>query len=268
MSVRRENFFDAAAQPAHFSNNIVSRYMSTPHHTRGIVLRRINYSETSVILTIFTEALGMRKYLVNGVRTARATTKSALYQPMSMLELVAFQRDDRDLNRLGEVRAAYVYRDLPFNVLKGAVGLFLAEVAQKTIREADPNAELFEFLYETFVLLDQYGHGVANVPVWFLTRLSAHLGFRPSGKYGADTPFFDLSEGLFVAEMPSHPWFLPPEEAEALSLLNLGGVADGLALPLAGGLRRNLLLHLLTYYKLHLEHMAEIHAHIVLQEVL
>jgi DNA repair protein RecO (recombination protein O) len=242
--------------------------MSEPIHTRGIVLRRIPYSETSVILTVFTEKLGLRKYLVNGVRSARAKTKSALYQPMALLEMVVYHRDDRDLNRLGEVRAAYVYRGVPFEVFKGAVGLFMAEVAQKTVREGDASPEFFGFLFEAFVLLDQWEGSVANLPVWYLVRLTAFLGIRPGGEQGLSTPVFDMREGVFVADVPGHPAFLTAEESEVLGRLGTEGVAECLALPLRASLRRALLERLLQYYKMHLDYMTEVHAHLVLQEVL
>jgi DNA repair protein RecO (recombination protein O) len=242
--------------------------MSEPIHTRGIVLRRIPYSETSVILTVFTEKLGLRKYLANGVRSARAKTKSALYQPMALLEMVVYHRDDRELNRLGEVRAAYVYRAVPFEVFKGAVGLFMAEVAQKTVREGDASPDFFGFLYEAFVLLDQWEGSVANLPIWYLVRLTAFLGIRPGGEQGPSAPIFDMREGVFVAEVPGHHAFLSAEESEVLGRLAAEGVAECMALPLKAPLRRGMLERLLQYYKMHLDYMAEVHAHLVLQEVL
>jgi DNA repair protein RecO (recombination protein O) len=40
--------------------------------TRGIVLRAIKYSETSVIADIFTEQFGLRSYIISGVRTSKS----------------------------------------------------------------------------------------------------------------------------------------------------------------------------------------------------
>ena len=40
--------------------------------TKGMVLRNVKYGETSLIVTIFTEMLGIQSYLVNGVRTCNA----------------------------------------------------------------------------------------------------------------------------------------------------------------------------------------------------
>ena len=58
------------------------------HKTRGIVFRFTRYGETSIIVTIFTEAFGLQSYIVNGVRSKSAKNKIALYQPLTLLNLV------------------------------------------------------------------------------------------------------------------------------------------------------------------------------------
>jgi DNA repair protein RecO (recombination protein O) len=242
--------------------------MSAPITTRGIVLRRIPYSETSVILTVFTEKWGLRKYMVNGVRSSRAKSKGSLFQPTSLLEMVVYHREDRDLNRLGEVRASHVYRSVPFEVIRGAVGLFMAEILQKTVRESDAAPDLFVFVHESFVLLDQWEGSIANLPVWYLVKLSSFLGIRPGGSWTQETPVFDLREGIFVETGHDGALALGAEESEALALIEARPVAEVLETPLGAALRRGLLDGLLRYYRLQLDHLPEIHAHQILQEVL
>ena len=55
---------------------------------------------------------------------------------MSLVNLVVYHRDDRDLTRIKEVKASHVYQNLPFDVRKSAVGQFMIEIARKTIRES------------------------------------------------------------------------------------------------------------------------------------
>ena len=57
--------------------------------TRAIVLRTHKYGETSLIAELYTEQKGLRKYVVNGVRSAKAKTKANLLQGMTLLEVVA-----------------------------------------------------------------------------------------------------------------------------------------------------------------------------------
>ncbi|MEM8569164.1 MAG: recombination protein O N-terminal domain-containing protein, partial [Bacteroidota bacterium] len=49
--------------------------------TRGLVFKNFKYRDTSIIVKMLTEQLGIQTYIVNGVRSKKANTKIALYQP-------------------------------------------------------------------------------------------------------------------------------------------------------------------------------------------
>ncbi len=236
--------------------------------TRGIVLRSIKYSETSLIVDIYTEARGLQKYIVSGVRSKKARTKASLLQVMTLLDLVAYYRENRDLHRIKEMKPAYVFHHIPFHVLRGAVGLFMAEVARKTIREAEAHPELFEFLFTTFRFLDKTSGPVHNLHLHFLAHLSSFLGFIPGDDFDEQTPYFDLQEGVFVAEMPRHAYVLDMEESALLyELLRVDRVGAA-SVKMTAEQRRRLLEQLLLYYRLHIENLPEINAHRILHEVL
>jgi DNA repair protein RecO (recombination protein O) len=235
--------------------------------SRGIVFRTLKYGETSLIVEIFTEGRGLCKYLINGVRSAKARTKANLLQVMSILDIVAYEREGRELNRLKEIQAAYWYQGIPFDVKKGAVGLFMTEVARKAIREREENQALFRFLLERFTGLDQTSHSIANYHLCFLLELTAFLGFQPSETHSEETPIFDLREGEFVSQVPEHNQFIIDEEAAALAGLLSYRAADAHQFVLSRELRQRLLSTLIIYYQLHLEGMGEIHAHQILKTV-
>ncbi len=236
--------------------------------TRGIIFRTMKYRETSLILDVYTEQLGLRKYLISSVRSSKARTQAGLLQVMSLVEIVAYEREDRDLTRLKEVRPAHVYHDLPFNVRKGAIGLFMTEVARKTIREREENAALFHFLFESFRFLDETTDAVGNVHLHFLLDLSTFLGFMPTGEYSPSTPLFDLREGSFTGGLPGHTHFLDEVKSRQLQALLDVSRAEAHRVPLGPEERRALLNDLLVYYRLHVEGMQEINAHQILREVL
>ena len=235
--------------------------------TRGIVLRAKKYSETSLILDVYTEEKGMRGYLVSGVRTARAKISPSLVQVTSLLDLVAYHRDDRDLTRTKEIRPAYVYRQLPYDVVRSSVGLFVAEIARKTLREAEPNAEVFRLIYGTLVHLDQTEEAVSNVHLLFLLHLSALLGFSPGGAYSAATPFFDLEGGMFVADLVRSGNVLNETLSRHLSDLLHLSLENAHTLKLDRNTRSVLLERLLEFYRLHVAGLPELHAHKILQTI-
>ncbi|MCB0586889.1 MAG: DNA repair protein RecO [Phaeodactylibacter sp.] len=236
--------------------------------TRGIVLRSMKYSETSMITDIYTEERGMRSYIISGVRSRKAKVKASLLQVMSLVDMVAYDRHEQGLNRVRELQAAHVYRSVPFDVKKGAVGLFMAEMARKTIREPEENKRLFDFLYRAFRFLDETTAPVANLHLCFLIELSAFLGFVPGEEWSEDTPVFDLQEGVFVAAPPPHVHHLGKAESLLLHQLLDKNLENCHELSMQRQQRKSLLLHLIDYYRLHIENLPEIHAHVVLQEVL
>ncbi|MEM1214821.1 MAG: DNA repair protein RecO [Bacteroidota bacterium] len=236
--------------------------------TRAIVFRTHKYGETSLIAELYTEHYGLRKYVINGVRSAKARTKASLLQVMSLLDIVAYERENRDLNRLKEIRPAQLYSGIPFDVRKGTVGLFWVEIARKSIREREENAALFHFLWQSFLTLDETTTSLAHYPLCYLIELSRYLGFYPSGTYRPATPFFDLQEGDFVSTLPNHPAYLTEELSLLLAAILRTSLAQADQITSDRSQRRALLSQLIRYYQLHLEGMGTVHSHEVLQSLL
>jgi DNA repair protein RecO (recombination protein O) len=236
--------------------------------TRGIVFRTIRYGETSIIADIFTEAHGLHTFIGGGVRTAKSKMPFGLFQPMMVVDLVSYFRPDEGaLNRLKEVKASVVYRQIPFDLKRGTIAMFMAEICQKTIRESEENGPLFDFLLDTLLYLDTTTHPVANVHLHFLLQLSAFLGFQPEVPDNANHEplFFDQKEGVFSPEKRLHS----AEALESALLIQLLQIPLDICheLPLNRAERKNLLQQLLLFYGLHVPGLTTINAVEVLETV-
>lgn len=234
--------------------------------TRGLIFRATKYGDSSLILEVFTEAKGIRKYIVSGVRQARSRTPASLVQPMNLVDLVAYERDGKELTRLKEVRPAHVYTQLPFDVFRGTIGLFMLEVARNAIRESEENPALFDFLYAAFEFLDTTTGPVTHLHHHFMLELTAHLGFLPSGEYSTETPFFDLKEGQFIAGHPGHPDYLDETRAKLLFRLLHANRAELAGITSTRAERTGLLTDLLRFYQYHIEGMREVNSFKVLRD--
>jgi len=266
----------------------------TLHATRGIVLHTLKYSETSIIARVYTERFGLRSYLVKGVRSPRSKTRAALFQPMSLLDMVVYNKERHALNSIREVRLASPYITVPFDIRKSSVMLFINELAYRAIREEEPNPPLFAFLWESCLALDASDEGVSGFPITFALALMHHLGIFPQNNHSVQTPVFNLREGIFQPHVPDHPDYLAPEESLEFSRL-LG--TPPLTPPLTGRgvthqhpassiqhptssiqhpassilhlpARQRFLVTLLRYYRLHLPGFGEMKSHRILREVL
>lgn len=237
--------------------------------TRGIILRTLKYAETSIIADIFTEQLGLRHYIISGVRSKNARVSAGLMQVMSLVELVAYEKNSEQLSRIKEIKAAYVFSRTPFDVRRTAIGMFIAELAQKIIRETEPNPLLFECLFDTFAYLDDAPDVPLNLHLYFAIELAAILGFMPVGEFSPETPYFDMQEGSFEAETPlTHAHYLSPEHSALFYGLLTGSRHDSSRLPLTRTERSQLLEHIVTYFRLHVDYFHGVQSHLVWQEIL
>ena len=242
------------------------------HKTKGIVLRAIKYGETSLVVTIFTELFGVQSYLLNGVRTSskKGTGKANLFQPSAILDLVVYHNELKNLNRIKEFKWAYLYRHILSDVKKNAVALFMVELLTKCLKQPEANPDLFHFAEDAFVHLDENSDTVtANFPLFFALHLAVLLGFRITDNYSERNSFFDLKEGMFVRERPSHPHFLEAKQAEVTSqLLKVMQPEELEDIKLNHDFRRNLLYSYEKYYALHLQDFGTLRTLPVLSEIL
>ena len=72
--------------------------------TKGLVLHNLKYRETSLLVTIYTAEFGIASYIENGVRSAKAKHKMALFQPLTLLDLEVFHKPGRGLHRWRQAR--------------------------------------------------------------------------------------------------------------------------------------------------------------------
>lgn len=225
------------------------------YKTRGIVFHCIKYSETSVIAKIYTEKLGLQSYMVKGVRAAKSKSKAAMLQPLTLLEMEVSHRENKGLQFIKEFRRAYVYQSIPFNTLKATVSFFLLEVISKSIREHEPNEELFEFLFHSFCALDEMPELNPDFHLLFLVRLSGHLGFAPHGNYTGQDCFFEMSEGIFTsAESTTH--VMSKHESRLLSDLLAANFFENSTLKITRSERKTMMQNLVKYYQLHVENFS------------
>lgn len=236
--------------------------------TRGIVLRTVKYSETSLICDILTEKIGLQTYIISGVRKKKAKIGASLLQVMSILDIVAFHKNNREINRTTEIKSAYVYQEMPYDVVKGAVGLFMAELIQKTIREQEENQPLFEFLYHAFTLLDRNKNSVANYHIGFMVQLTQYLGFMIDDNYEAEKRgFFDVQAGKFQKERIANLDGLNEDLSQALFAFCQLPLEETHLVQLKRDDRRTLLNRMIRFYQYRIDNFKELNAFKVLQEI-
>lgn len=222
--------------------------------TKGIVISYIKYRDTSIITRIFTRDLGLKGYIVNGIRSSKSKSKMALYQPLTLLDLVVYDREGSTLHHISEAKLDYAFQRIPFEFHRSGIALFIGEILGKCIYEAYQNEELFDFLFQAVQLLDTEKMTLGTFPISFLIQMTKYLGFEPE------------NAGNFYDQLPVDRGNITHREKEA-QLDQLIRERFICTTPISKSIRKELMEDVLLFYQLHLENFTDIKSLSVLRSL-
>ncbi len=238
------------------------------HKTRGIVLKTTKYSESSLVVHILTEKFGLQSYMVNGARKSKAKIRANMLQPLHLVEMVVYFKQGGGLQRITELKNQPVLVDIPFDIVKSSLALFLCDLVYHAVRDQDTDEQMFDFIFNSVELLDLKKDHLSNFHLLFMVAFSRFLGFYPSSQFTSRDHYFDLRNGVFRENIPEHPLFMMDAEVQSLKELMQTGFDNLHELHIPSAVRRNLLQNLIAYYEYHLEKFGSIQSHQVLEVVL
>lgn len=236
------------------------------HKTKGIFLQKINYSETSLIVKIYTGKFGIQSFLIKGARRKKTKLPANVLQHLALLDLEMYYRENANLQKLKELSLLRHFMEIPYNIQKSAIAMFINEVLQKSIREQESNPPLFDFIENSVVFLDETSAKVQNFHLIFMTNLTRYLGFYPQNNYSSKNPYFDMMEGAFFSSM-NHAYMMDEWQSKYLNQLLYLSFDNMKELQLSQPHRIQMLEKLIEYYALHLPGFSNIKSLGILKEV-
>ncbi len=237
-------------------NNITS--------TEAIVLKTTNYSDTSLIVKVFSEDYGVQTYLAKGVKGRKAKNKVNFFQPLSILKITGVQTKS-ELLILKEVSFAHPFQEIPFDVLKSSVIFFINEFLYRIFLADDfSDKALYSFIKKGILLLDQTQNPITNFHVVFLAHFTYFMGIFPNDSENGR--FFDITGGTFT-----HHSVIPNLDEKSSTILKdiLRQTFENFhQIEIPKHDRKQLLEGLLLYYKTHIDGFKEIKSYEVLKTIL
>ena len=147
--------------------------------TDAVVLRTLDYGETSRIVTLLTRTHGVVGALAKGARRTKSRFGSTL-QPMACVEAVLYMKPNRGLQTFKEAAHHVRFPHLDGSDLdRLTAGLRAVEVARLTLDEGDTHPLALDLLIRTLATIDSAAEGAGNAVPWFQLRLASLLGFDP-----------------------------------------------------------------------------------------
>jgi len=236
--------------------------------TKGIFLRSFKYSDSSVIAHIYTEKFGRQSFIIRGIHSKNSKTKINLFQPLSILDLIVYEKEDRNLQHLKSAGLSVSYGQIPYDIKRNSQILFITEILMKCLKEEESNPLLFEFLVQSAIILDEKEEGISNFSVVFLFQLTRFLGIFPNNPLKNKSLYFDMESSSFCNVRPFHHYYMEGEITSGFCELFQFEFRDMEKLSFSNSIRYLLLSKLLIYYKLHLGLTGEIKSLGVLKEIM
>lgn len=226
--------------------------------TRGIVLHTTRYGESSLVAHCYTEQYGRQSYMIKGVRKSKKQNRSNLFQPLFILDFEVFHKDSREIQLVKEVSRAMPLNSLPFDMVKSAQAIFMAEVIYRVVREEESNPMLAQFLVSTIQYLDAVENASPDFHILFMFQLSRHLGFYPQNNFDEGRIFFNLLSGLFISHYNDPDLHLDEVSSKLWHSYMLSEYQSVKDSDFNGSQRKLVLDDLVRFYKLHVAGMGEI----------
>jgi len=234
--------------------------------TEAIVLNKVKYNDSSIIVNLYTYEIGRVAAIVYLNKSSKSGIKPALFSPLNIIETEVKIKDKRNIQNIVNCNNLLNPSNISADIAKTSIALFISEILIKTIREEEPNKELFEFIKKTAITLNDATQNVFDIHLFFLKDFAKFSGFEISHNYCPATPYFNLKDGMFLPLFTCMEESLDAEESYYMSGL-LQSEYNGSKKLFNYKIRTNLINRMIQYYRFHIDRFGDLNSLKILQEV-
>ncbi len=164
---------------------------------QGLVLRRTEYNDHDVLLTILTRNHGKLTAKARGLRRKNSPL-TAQCQLLAFSEFTLFEY--RGMYTINEASSIELFHDLRRDLTRLSLGTYFAQVSEVLSQEDLPTPELQSLVLNCLFALSKLGESEPKVKAVFEMRAACIAGFYPdlSSCHTCGNPWpdrFDISEG-------------------------------------------------------------------------
>jgi DNA repair protein RecO (recombination protein O) len=149
------------------------------------------------------------------VRKKKASITPAMLQPLTLVEIEVYHKENSGLQRLKELRVYPLLEQLQAQPLHQLSSALVAECFGRAIREESANEALFFWMQRQIAALDASdAPGLESLAL--LTRLTGWLGFMPQPEQYSPEAWLNLSEGVFESRRDAASVYAQPQTAQQM----------------------------------------------------
>jgi DNA repair protein RecO (recombination protein O) len=143
--------------------------------TEAIVLRTVEYQESSIIATLFTHKHGKIAVIAKGARKPKSKF-SAFLVPGQMLEVVYYMKQTRQVQTLSDVSYLKKLDNIRLDLQKMALATITLELTSQLLHDNEVNEPLFQFLSVMLPWINKQGKVSRIMFPYIQIRLAQLLG--------------------------------------------------------------------------------------------
>ena len=144
--------------------------------TDGVVLKRTNVGDNDVILTVFTDRMGVVQASAKGVKSlkSRLAAGSALF---TYAEFVL--KPGRSMYSVSSCEPKESFYSLSTNIERLAFATYIADLTAYAVREEVPDERLLSLLLNTLYLFANSQRDLKIIKCVYELKLLSYIGFAP-----------------------------------------------------------------------------------------
>lgn len=239
-----------------------------PEKISGIILNVRKYNDKNSIVTMFTRSRGRLSFISPIGSGKLSNVRRAKLQPLSVISTDLNFKPSAELQRLGSVASEEIWTDLYFNPYKRLLTIFISEFLYRLLNASMPDTLLYDFLVDSFRLLDRSKDSIADFHIPFLVSLLSFSGIQPNIEGYSPGKVFDFSSGSFLFPEASNGPFINARDSQFVALVARINFSNIKRLRLTNVNRREILYGLLNYFSFHFPGLASLKSPEILRQLL
>ncbi|MDP6502779.1 MAG: DNA repair protein RecO [Planctomycetota bacterium] len=219
--------------------------------TDAVILNQIDYSNTSLIVTLFTSKFGLLSGMAKGARRPKSPFLGT-FDRLNYNEITFYRHTRSTLHTISESKIKNSFAGLRESQERMYAAHYMADVVRGMTREDEPHPEAFNLIINTLRELEQ-ANDVPRVLFQFEIKFLGEVGFRPElescvtcwQKPQGRRIYFSMSEGGITCErcaarMPDRVTLTSKGAIASLTALQKRRISDGRSIRLSPGVTKDI----------------------------
>lgn len=168
----------------------------------GIFFKKINYSDTTNILYIYTSEYGILPFIL---RNKKKNNSNASLIPLNIVNITFRYAENKNFQHIQNINNSYLLFSIRENIHKLNSVQFMADFLYQLITHPQQDKELFNAIKNWILFLEKASYEYIKIwHIYGLLQLTSYFGIEPTINFSEQTPYFDLQNGAFSNKLSSY----------------------------------------------------------------